>query len=496
MVRSYYDSNRYTNDAMRTRFDNVAQLAAQFGIQYEASAPAYLFRQRVRDAATLGRQKGTLEQIRSIISETTGYDSDLSIGDNLMLSDDQADFDHPTFPQWDSGVNYASGEKVEFGSYLYQAGSSGAYGQAQAPTGTNASNAYWTVVSYGTDSTLVDANGHVAGWEEISFTAGVTPGTNGVLVGIGVQNPTNPDDKAGNALWVRNTNSGGSVATMGVRSVGRLAGQSTMDPQQPVLFGIPVPYTWQAWDNNAEYVPGDMVIYHGRVYQALTASLNVTPPDTATANAQWTPLGYDDRVQMCLSGYAQAYSGEQVHVYPFVEYYDSHGSLITALYSDAVPAYQVLDSFSQGWSGWTTRTSDLGGASWTETLGQWTSGGYAGGAAYPVGATASIATITGHADGTVAGTFLTNPGNTLKQGVVFRLQDSSNYWRAGRTALHLIQSGAVAGTFNYSTSFSDGDRITAAFSGSNITIYRNGTQVLTITNSALSTATKVGMAVT
>jgi hypothetical protein len=496
MVKSYYDSNRYTNDAMRTRFENIAQLATQFGIQYEASAPAYLFRQRVRDAATLGRQKGTLEQIRSIISETTGYDADLSIGDNLMLSDDQADFDHPTFPQWDSGVNYASGEKVEFGSYLYQAGSSGAYGQSQAPTGTNASNAYWTVVSYGTDSTLVDANGHVAGWEEISFTAGVSPGTGGVLVGIGVQNPTNPDDKAGNALWVRNTNSGGSVATMGVRSVGRLAGQSTMDPQQPVLFGIPVPYTWQAWDNDVDYQPGDMVIYHGRVYQALTASLNVTPPDTPTANAQWTPLGYDDRVQMCLSGYAQAYSGQRVNVYPFVEYYDSHGTLITSLYSDAIPAYQVLDSFSQGWNDWTTRTTDLGGASWTETLGQWTSGGFAGGAAYPVGTTSSIATINGHADGTVSGTFLTNPGNTLKQGVVFRLQDSSNYWRAGRTALHLIQSGAVAGTFNYSTSFSDGDRITAAFSGSNITIYRNGTQVLTITNSALSTATKVGMAVT
>jgi hypothetical protein len=335
---------------------------------------------------------------------------------------------------------------VEFGSYLYQAGSSGAYGQAQAPTGTNASNAYWTVVSYGTDSTLVDANGHVAGWEEISFTAGVTPGTNGVLVGIGVQNPTNSDDKAGNALWVRNTNSGGSVATMGVRSVGRLSGQSTMDPQQPVLFGVPVPYTWQAWDNNAEYLPGDMVIYHGRVYQALTASLNVTPPDTPTANAQWTPLGYDDRVQMCLSGYAQAYSGEQVNVYP--------------------------------------------------TLGQWTSGGYSGGCAYPVGTTASIATIPGHADGTVSATFLTNPGNTLKQGAIFRLQDSSNYWRAGRTALYLVQSGAVTGTFTYSTSFSDGDRVTAAFSGSNITIYRNGTQVLTITNSALSTATKVGMAVT
>jgi hypothetical protein len=413
-----------------------------------------------------------------------------------MLSDDQADFDHPSFPQWDSGVNYASGDTIEFGAYLYKAGSSGAYGSSQAPTGTATSNSYWTVVQYGTDSTLVDANGLVAGWEEISFTAGVTPGTGGVLVGIGVQNPTNPDDKAGNALWVRNTNSGGSVATMGVRSVGRLSGQSTMDPQQPVLYGVPIPYTWQDWDDDVYYQPGDTIIYHGRVYQALTASIGVAPPSTPTANAQWSPLGYDERVQMCLSGYAQAYSGEQVNVYPFVEYYDAHGSLITSLYSDQVPAYTVLDSFTQGWNDWTTRTSDLGAASWTETTGQWTSGGYAGGAAYPVGASASIATLPGHADGTVSATLLTNPGNTLKQGVVFRLQDASNYWRAGRTALHLITAGTVTSTFNYSTSFADGDRITVAYSGTNIAVQKNGTQVLSISNSTLSTATKVGMAVT
>jgi hypothetical protein len=246
MVKSYYDSNRYTNDAMHTRFDNIAQLATQFGIQYESSTPAYLFRQRVRDAATLGRQKGTLEQIRSIISETTGYDADLSVGYNLMLSDDQADFDHPSFPQWDAGVNYAAGDKVEFGSYLYQAGSNGAYGASQAPTGTTSSNAYWTAVQYGTDSTLVDANGGVAGWEEISFTTGVSPGTGGVLVGIGVQNPTNPDDKAGNALWVRNTNSGGCGRHDG-RALRRPSLRPVDDgPQQPILYGIPLPYTWQA----------------------------------------------------------------------------------------------------------------------------------------------------------------------------------------------------------------------------------------------------------
>jgi hypothetical protein len=96
---------------------------------------------------------------------------------------------------------------------------------------------------------------------------------------------------------------------------------------------------------------------------------------------------------MCLSGYAQAYSGEQVNVYPFVEYYDNHGALITTLYSDAVPGLPRAGLLLPGMGDWTTRTSDLGAASWTETLGQWTSGGYGGGCAYPVGTTASIATI-------------------------------------------------------------------------------------------------------
>jgi hypothetical protein len=495
IVKSYYDSNRYTNAAMRTRFENIQRLAEQFGIQYEASAPAHLFRQRVRDAATLGRQKGTLEQIQSVISQTTGYDVDLRIGYNLMLSDDQADFDHPTYPQWDAGVNYASGDRVEFGAYLYQAGSKGAYGSSQAPTGTATSNTYWTVVQYGTDSSLVDENGHVAGWEEISFTTGITPGTGGVLVGIGVQNPTNPDDKAGNALWVRNTNSGGAAATMGVRSVGRLSGQTAMDPKQPILYGVPLPYTWQAWDEEAYYQTGDTVLYHGRIHQALTSSINVAPPSTSTANAQWTPLGYDERVQTCLSGYAQAYSGEQVAVYPFVEYYDEHGSLITALYSDQVPAYNVHDAFTD-WSKWSAgHTTGLGGLTWSVKAGAWVTSGYAGGAAYPDGTARALATLTGHADGTVAVTFATKPDTGRTQGLVFRYQDNSNYWRATRTGLQRIASGAVASTSTYSSSFADGDRLTVSYSGSNIAVKKNGTQVLTITDSNLSTATGVGLVV-
>lgn len=511
IVRSYYDSNRYTNDAMRTRYDNIQKMAEQFGIQFEASTPAYLFRQRVRDAATLGRQKGTVEQLRSLISETTGYDADIHIAPNLMLSDDQADFDHPTYAQWDPAVNYASGERAVFGSFLYQAASSGAYGQSQAPSGTSSSNAYWTVVAYGTDTTLVDANGHVAGWEEISFTGGVSPGTAAILTGVGVQNPVQPSDNTGNALWVRNTSSGGTTATFGVRSVGRLSGQSSMDPNQPVLYGIPVPQAYVDWDGSTYYRPGDLVRFHGRTFLAVTASRNAKPlPNSGygedgygegvyggvqTGLNPWSPLSYDDRVQMCLSGYAQAYSGQQVPVYPFVEYYDSHGSLICSLYADAVPSYTVLDSFSQTWIGWVGRTTDVGGLTWTEAVGQWTAGGYAGGAAYPTGTGRALATLTGHADGSVAVTFATTPSGSAKQGLVFRYQDTSTYWRAGRTALYRIASGSVAATYPYASSCSDGDRLTVAYSGSNIAVQKNGTQVLTITDSTLSTATGVGMVV-
>jgi hypothetical protein len=511
IVRSYYDSNRYTNDAMRTRFGNIAQLAEQFGIHYEPSTPAYLFRQRVRDAATLGRQKGTLEQIRSVISQTTGYDSDLRVGVNMMLSDDQADFDHPTYPNWDAGVNYASGERVKFGSYLYQAGASGAYGQAQAPTGTSASNAFWTVVSLTSDTTLLNSNGNIAGWEEVSFTAGVSPGTNAVEVGVGVQNPTNPSDNAGNALIVKNNNSGSATASMGVRSVAKISGQSAMDPAQPVLWGVPLPWISKSWDDEAFYQPGALVLYHGRAFRALSANFNTPPLFWTTygsggygsglygggeqCSSSWEPLSYDDRVQLCLSGYTQAYNGQQVPVYPFIEFYDSHGALICALYSDTVPSYTVLDSFTRKWIDWSSRTTDAGGLTWTEAVGQWTTGGYAGGSSYPTGSGRALATLPGHADGTVGVTFSSSPSGSQQQGLVFRSQNSSNYWRAGRTALHRISAGTVAATFAYSSAFADGDRITVAYSGSNIAVSKNGTQVLAITDSNLSTATGIGMVV-
>lgn len=512
LVKSFYDSNRYTNDAMRTHYGNIQQMAGQFGVDYEASTPAFLFRQRIRDAAVLGRQKGTLEQLRSVIAETTGYDTVLSLSANQMLSDDQAAFLHPRYAQWDVAANYAAGERIRFGTFIYQANTGGAYGQAQQPTGTSSSNAFWTPVTGTYDATLLDTNGRIAGWEEVSYTVGVTPGTGAVQGGVGVQRPTDTTDQSGNALVVRNNSSGGATATMGVRSVGKLAGQSTMDPAQPVLWGIPLPATQQSWDASAFYEPGDTVTYHGRTYQAIGGVQGVHPPLNAVVggtgygagpygagpyggNALWAPLGYDNRVQMCLSGFTQGVSGQAVPVYPFVEYYDSHGALITGLYTDAPPAYTVFDSFTQNWIPWVARTTDIGGLTWVESVGQWASGGYGGGSAFPVSTGRAFASLSGHADGMVSATFVTSAPGTLKQGVLFRIQDTSNYWRADRDALRRISTGTVAATSPYSQTLLDGDRITVAYSGANIAVQRNGVQVLSISDANLVTATGVGMAV-
>ncbi|MDX3260707.1 hypothetical protein PV336_15920 [Streptomyces sp. MI02-2A] len=511
IIKSYYDSNRYTNDAMRTHYENIAAMADQFGIQYEPSAPAYLFRQRVRDAATLARQKGTLEQIRSLIAETTGYDSDLRMGVNLMLSDDQADFDHPTYPNWDPSVNYAKGERVKFGSYLYQAGNSGAYGQAQAPSGTTASNTFWSSVSLTGDTTLLNANGNIAGWEEISFTTGVTPGTSAIEVGVGVQNPTDPDDNAGNALVVKNNNSGNATATMGVRSVAKIKGQSTMDRQQPILYGVPLPWTAQEWDPAAVYVPGDIVSFHGRNYMAAIANYNTPPPNDTSSGygfggygegpyggegVPWEALAYDERFQVCLSGYTQSYNGQTVPVYPFIEFYDDHGALICSLYADSLPSYTVFDSFTQGWGDWAARNTDVGGLTWSEAVGQWAAGGFDGGVSYPVGTTRSMATLAGHSNGTVGVTFATGTGSARQQGVVFRMQNSSNYWRASRFSLSRISGGAVVENYLYSDPFDDGDRITVSYSGANIQVLKNGAPLLANTDtSPLVSATGIGMVV-
>ena len=63
------------------------------------------------------------------------------------------------------------------------------------------------------------------------------------------------------------------------------------------------------------------------------------------------------------------------------------------------------------------------------------------------------------------------------------------------TGLHKVTSGTSSLVGNYSTACSPGDRLTILLNGNNITVFRNGAQVLTTTDSYLATNTLHGITV-
>ena len=97
-IKTNFDALQGPNDPLKNHVNALARLTSQLGITYEASAPSSLFRQRIRNAAVLGREKGTLEQLQSLISMTTSLNVELSISPNRMVNDDAASFAHPVYP--------------------------------------------------------------------------------------------------------------------------------------------------------------------------------------------------------------------------------------------------------------------------------------------------------------------------------------------------------------------------------------------------------------
>lgn len=133
---------------------------------------------------------------------------------------------------------------------------------------------------------------------------------------------------------------------------------------------------------------------------------------------------------------------------------------------------------------------------WSTPTGAWVRDGYQGGTARPaVPGARSVALVTGDADCQVAVTMRTAQASGQVQGIVFRYSDDSNYWRATRSAIVKRVSGTLTSVGTYSTPIADGDRLTVKMQGSAITVYRNGVQVYTATDSFNSTATKHGMLV-
>lgn len=487
-AKTYYNSLLLLNDPLRNRVSQLAALAAQFGISFSPASPSGLFRKRVLNAGTLAREKGTMEGLRNILTLATGWDVDVYRGTNRMLSEDAASFVHPVYPTWDPAVNYPVGERVAYNGFLYSAKTGGAYGDAQKPSGTSATNSWWTNLSNLADTTLKAADGSVAGWTPVSYTAGVNPPTDQVAMGVGVQSPTDPTVNYANTLLIRNT--AATTADLGARS----AGGDLTDPVTAIKRAVPLPRPLP-WDYTREYPIGAYVTYGSRSYVSVSESQNVIP---GTNTRDWALVSDPDgRTQVTVSLHAKGIdaASQGRTVYPVLDIFDDHGALIATVDGSKDTTHSSFDSFRSGTPGVSTvlgtSTTDSGAKTWSQAGNTYEVGGI--GAVIPKG---SLAVVGGAADGVTSVTFEKQAGG-MTQGLIMRYTSNptQTYLFATRTGLYSVTTGTMTLIANYSTPFVDGERISVTLSGSNVTVKKGSTTVLSTTSTFNQTAAFFGIGV-
>lgn len=489
-IKTYASSALFLNDPLRNRTDQLLLLAQQLGVHYSPATPPELFRQRMANAATLDREKGTLEQIQTMVSLTTGWNIDLALGQNIMLNEDQASFVHPTYPQWDPGVNYPIGSRVIYSGYVYTA-KVGVIGTS--PTGNTTDNASWGCLQSLVDTTLRQPDGTFAGWSPVSFTAGVPIPTNLVSVGVGVQSPTDPTVSSANTLAI--VNNGATVADLGVRSAG---GSTLSDPLSAIRRGIPITLPFPYFDITKTYFTGDTVRFLDRSYAALRKLVATTPTD-GSSDANWALVSpYDNRPMVIASLHAKGTtSNAQTRlVYPVVDFFDEHGNPIATVDTSAAPVSQVYDPlFTSTTATIANRATPVGGKMWTvgsgsfrliEQQGMFCTG-LAGGPAYAY-------TSGSTANGQVAVTIDSNsPGQT--PALFVRRTTGGNFLKFTQTAAYEVTNSVVGPAHTYSIPAQSGDRISVSFSGNNIVVSVNGSVVQSFTSALNPTSTTHGIMV-
>ena len=233
---------------------------------------------------------------------------------------------------------------------------------------------------------------------------------------------------------------------------------------------------------------------------------------------EWQLISPDNRLWFILSGYtAQSLTtagNHTVEVTPYVEWYDGAGNLITSSQQARVvprvttpgtpanPPNLCHDSFClRPWRYLNGRWTDTRDQQWVTHDGLWQVIPFYGGCVFPYSqGTRCFATVTGLAGTTGAPcwlgvTFASAPGSGQDCGIAFRCASDSSYWRAGMSGLYSVTGGTSTLVESYSMACQPGDRLRVYLYGNAITVYRNGTQVCTTTNSFNASATLHGIAV-
>jgi hypothetical protein len=513
-IRSYAKTLPAANDPSVVHLSDLESLASQFGVEYLHALPARLMRQRVTNASLLSKVRGLRSGLRDLVGLSAGYDTEIVLGRNLMLTQDQSSFYSPEqYPEWiatrqyvgPDTVNGRPGDRVVFAGNEFEAKAVGALGDAQKPPLTATSNTWWTALDRHADGTLYRAkSANISTWQALLqgpesplYCALPINTSDPLYVNVGVSFDAHTGRNDSNVLVVKNTNA--STKDVLVRSVSYLSGGTTWDPETVIRYGVPVPQATEHWDAEVEYARGDIVLHKGRPWRAIKEALGAQPPGEPDGDDVWEALGFDERIRMCFSAYAHgpltgtAGTGG-LAVEARVSLFDEHGQFLTTLSAKSTTAF--LDTFTRQSTGvWTTRVADVRPS--TQTWGVVTGSNWIvdDGLAYPANPAATqITRITGlSANGRVAVTFGKSPLAGHFHGLVLRISDASNMFRVSRTSIGKVVAGAFTSLAGFATPFADGDRMMVDMNGSVLTVYKNGTQVAQVTDSFNSAIANHGM---
>lgn len=513
-VRTYAATLPSVNDPGVVHLADLESLASQFGIEYLHALPGRLMRQRVMNGSLLAKQRGVLTGLRDLVALSVGFDVELTYGHNLMLNADQSSFYSPVqYPEWDVATQYTgpnvaqarAGDRVVFAGNEFEAKAIGALGNAQKPELTAIDNTWWVALNRHNDGTLYNSRTtNISTWQALlqgpeSALYDVLPITSAdaLSVDVGATSDVHTGRNDSNVLIVKNTSAG--TRDVLVRSISYLAAGTTWDPELVVRYGVPVPQAINAWDAAMNYERGDIVVHKGRSWRALRETLGAQPQVELDTDDVWEALGFDERIRCCVSGYAHGpltgspgTGGLAVDNRVFL--FDEHGNFLLTLTATSTTAF--LDTFTRTDTGvWTTRVADVRPAAqvWAVTTGaNWS---VADGFAFPTNPTTTqltrVASLT--ADGRVAVTFGANAMPGKQYGLALRISGATNYIRASRTKLEKVVAGTPTTLATYSTPCVEGDRLMVDMTGNVLTVYRNGVQVGTATDSFNASATAHGM---
>jgi chitodextrinase len=108
-------------DVERMSDSQLLRRAADLGLSHDLPALPHLRRRFVESAASLANRRGTADGLADMVASLTGWEADVSVGYNMLLSMDQAEFQSPVYPVWDAATPYQVGDYVSYNGFLYQA---------------------------------------------------------------------------------------------------------------------------------------------------------------------------------------------------------------------------------------------------------------------------------------------------------------------------------------------------------------------------------------